>query len=122
MMKKNALYLIICSFFLLGLLSFASPEQLFKTRIRFTILNELGNRVENAKVTLYHNKEDYRQEKNPVAETQLTDEKGRVKFSDLEPKVYFVHAEKDLMSNAGAGVQTDTLREGRLNKINIIIE
>ena len=78
--------------------------------------------VEGAKVTLYNSDEDYRQEKNPVSETQSTDNKGRVKFMGLEPKVYFVDAKKGDMSNAGGAAKTDTLQENRMNKSNIIIE
>ena len=121
-MKKYSLSLPVFSLLLLAFFSFSSPDQLFKTSLRLTILNELGNPVEGAKVTLYNSLEDYRQEENPVSATEMTDDKGRVKFSDLEPKVYFVEATKDNMSNAGAGVQTDTLQENRMNKINIIIE
>lgn len=122
MMKKYSFYAAVFSLALTGILAFNTPLQILKTQLRITILNELGNTVEGANVTLYNNDEDYRQEKNPVMETQLTDSKGRVKFTGLEPKVYYVHAEKDDKDNAGAGVQTDTLQEGRINKVNIIIE
>ena len=120
-MKKYSLILgLVCLTFLSAF--HLAPEQILKTSLRLTVLNELGNPVPDAKVTLYNTQEDYRQEVNPAAEMQTTDKKGRVKFSGLEPKVYFVHAIKDDMSNVGAGVQTDTLREGRINKVNIIIE
>lgn len=120
-MKKYSLILsLVCLTFLSAF--HLAPGQILKTSLRFTILNELGNPVPDAAVTLYLNEDDYRQEVNPVMETQTTDKRGRVKFRDLEPRVYFVHALKDEMSNAGAGVQTDTLREGRINKVNIIIE
>lgn len=121
-MKKYSFFLSLFSLLLLGALAFTSPAQILKTSLRITILNELGNPVEDAKVTLYPSEEDYRQETNPVMPTETTDRKGRVKFSGLEPTVYFVDATKEDMSNAAAGVQTDTLREGRINKVNIIIE
>jgi uncharacterized GH25 family protein len=120
-MKKYSLILSIACLTFLSAFHLA-PEQILKTSLRFTILNELGNPVPDASVSLYLNQDDYRQEVNPVMETRTTDKKGRVKFSGLEPRVYFVHAVKDEMNNAGAGVQTDTLREGRINKVNIIIE
>lgn len=120
-MKKYSL--IFGLFCLVTLSAFhLAPEQLFNTSLRITVLNELGNPVPEAEVNLYHNLEDYRQEENPAAETQTTDKKGRVKFGKLDPEVYFVDAKKGDMSNAGAGVATDTLREGRINKVNIIIE
>ena len=121
-MKKYSLLLPVFSLLFFAACAFNSPTQLLKTSLRLTILDELGNPVEGAKVTLYNNQEDYRQEKNPVSETQSTDKKGRVKFLGLEPKVYFVDAKKGDMSNAGGGAQTDTLQENRINKSNIIIE
>lgn len=122
MIKKYSSYLKVFSIILLGVLAFNSPEQILKTQLRLTILDELGNLVEGADVTLYNSDEDYRQEQNPVMEKQVTDSKGRVKFIGLEPKVYYVLAEKEDKDNAGAGVQTDTLQEGRINKVNIVIE
>lgn len=122
MMKKYSSYLTVFSIVLLGALAFTSPEQILKTQLRLTILDELGNQVEGANVTLYNSDEDYRKEQNPVMEKQVTDSKGRAKFVGLEPKVYYVLAEKGDKDNAGAGVQTDTLQEGRINKVNIIIE
>lgn len=120
-MKKYSL-LSVFLLLLLAAFAFKAPDQLLRTTLRLTILDELGNPVEGAKVTLYHNQDDYREEKNPASEAQSTDKKGRVKFVGLEPKVYFVNAEKDDMSNAGGGTQTDTLQENRINKSNIIIE
>lgn len=119
-MKKHT---FILSLVLVVILSaFAAPVQFLSTSIRVTVLDALGNPVPDAEVTLYHSEEEYRQEENAASETVLTDRKGRVKIKDLEPKIYFVDVVKGDMSNAGAGVQTDTLREGRINKVNIIIE
>jgi len=92
------------------------------TSLRITVLNELGNVVEGADVTLFATDEDYRKEENPVMDSQQTDRKGRVTFKNLQPKTYFVLAEKGDLNNNAAGVQTDILQEGRLNKVNIIIE
>ncbi|MDN5211473.1 carboxypeptidase-like regulatory domain-containing protein [Fulvivirgaceae bacterium BMA12] len=118
MKKYTQITAIIFAFLLF---SFTS-DQLLPTSLRITVLNELGNVEPGAKVTLYGNSEDYKKEANPVAEGKITDKKGRVTFKGLEPKVYFVNAEKDEKNNYGAGVQTDTLEEGRINKVNIIIE
>lgn len=85
-------------------------------------MNDLGNPVDSAKVTLYATEKDYRESKNAVAGPQYTDEKGAVRFKDLEPKSYFVEAEKDDLSNAGGGVQTQKLDQKRANKVNIIIQ
>lgn len=97
-------------------------DQLFKTNLKITVRNELGNVEEGVSVQLFKTEEDYRNETNPATEVQMTDSKGDVKFKDLEPIIYFVNAEKGDKNNIGAGVQTDTLQEGKLNKITIIIE
>lgn len=96
--------------------------QLLKTNLKITVRNDLGNLEEGVSVQLFSSEEDYREEKDPVTEILLTDDKGVVKFKDLEPKVYFVNAEKDDKNNIGAGVATQKLDEGKTNKVTIIIE
>ncbi|RUA32505.1 MAG: carboxypeptidase regulatory-like domain-containing protein [Bacteroidetes bacterium] len=97
-------------------------NQFLKTNLRIVIQDDLGNIQEGATVTLYGSNEDYRKSENPVADSQVTDKKGRVTFKDLEPKVYHVHAEKGKMNNNNLGVQTDTLEGGKLNKVAIVIQ
>jgi uncharacterized GH25 family protein len=100
----------------------AADAQVFNTSIRITVLNELGNPVENAAVRLYVSEEDYRNETNPATEVYYTDDKGQVKIKDLEARIYYVNAEKGDKNNIGAGVMTDKLEEKKLNKVTIIIE
>lgn len=100
----------------------STADQLLPTSLRITILNELGNAEEGVEVILYATEEDYKKEENPVMPLQLTDKKGRVNFKELKPQIYFVNAEKGDKNNYGAGVQTAVLQEGRINKVNIIIE
>ena len=97
-------------------------NDLLPTSLKITVLNELGNPVEGASVQLYTSDEDYRAEKNPVSKAQLTDKKGKTTFKKLASIVYFVNVEKGDKNNDGAGVQTDTLKTGLLNKVTIIIE
>lgn len=97
-------------------------DQFFKTNLRITIQDDLGNIQEGATVTLYSNNEDYRKGENPVTEPQMTDDKGRVTFKDLEPTVYHVYAEKGKMNNNNLGVKTDTLVAKKLNKVAIVIQ
>ena len=78
--------------------------------------------MEGAAVKLYHTDEDYRNETNQIGETQYTDKKGKTTIKKLNPRVYFVYVTKDDMNNVGGGVQTDTLKAGKVNKINIVIE
>lgn len=117
-MKRNYLILLFAAFFILA----CAPAQIMKTSLRITVLDELGNPVEGASVLLYANEADYRSSENPVSEKVLTNNKGIAKISDLETKVYFVDVRKDDKSNIDAGIQTNALQSGRINKVNIIIE
>jgi uncharacterized protein (DUF2141 family) len=114
--------LVVAAFMFFQFTPKTEDNQLLKTNLRIVIQDDLGNIQEGATVTLYGNKEDYRKSENPVAESQVTDKKGRVTFKDLEPKVYHIHAEKGKMNNNNLGVQTDTLEGGKLNKVAIVIQ
>lgn len=94
----------------------------FPTTLRITTLNDLGNVEDSVQVTLYRTLKDYREEVNPVAEPQFSDKKGRTTFKKLDPVKYYIHAEKGDKSNIGGGVETNTLEEGKINKLTIIIE
>lgn len=119
-MKKSMLItLAFLSFFSMSFI--AAEDQLLSTSLRITILNELGNIEEGATVVLYQTEEDYEESANAVA-TEVTDKKGRVNFKNLEPIIYYVHAENGERNNYGAGIQTTPLTEGKMNRVNIVIE
>ena len=119
-MKKSILItLAFLSFFSMSFI--AADEQLLSTSLRITILNELGNVEEGANVVLYKSEEDYDDGANAV-DIGVTDKKGRVNFRNLEPIVYFVHAENGERNNYGAGIQTTPLTQGKMNRVNIVIE
>ena len=113
---------IILPCLILCVLAFTGATQIFKTNLKITVRNTLGNAEENVSVQLFRTEDDYRNETNPATEVAYTNEKGEVKFTDLEPRVYFVNAEKGDMNNIGAGVQTNKLEEKKTNKVTIIIE
>lgn len=98
-----------------------ADEQLLPTKLRITVIDGLGNFVEGATVSIYENKEDYLASSNPVF-TLKTDKKGRVTFKDIKPIAYFVEAKKGDMNNNGEGVKTGVLSEGKINKVNTVIE
>ncbi|MEK6476421.1 carboxypeptidase regulatory-like domain-containing protein [Catalinimonas sp. 4WD22] len=98
------------------------PIQIFKTSLQITVRDNLGNSVEGAEVQIFTNKEDYQKEENPVQGIKYTDDKGRVKFSELDTQEYYINVEKGDMNNYGAGIKTDQLTEKRNNKVTIIIE
>jgi len=103
------------------LLLFATGTTMLKTSLKITVLDELGNIVEGAKVDIYASGEDYDNNSNPVQESQYSDEKGRVIFKDLDKTKYWVNVEKGDKNNFGAGVEV-MLESGKLNKSTIIIE
>ena len=71
---------LLLSFFL-GLMAVSQQSQaqiqIFNTKFKVTVLDELGNLVPDAEVTLYATLDDYKAEKNPVQKTMLTDSKGK---------------------------------------------
>ena len=91
------------------------------TSLRITVLDELGNVVENAQVTIYGNRGDYEKSENAVAGPELTDQKGRVTFKDLDAKAYYILARKGDRSNYGGGEMTDVIAKNKLNKLNVVI-
>lgn len=122
-MKKFTVF-ALTAVLITGLFSFTSPKvgsQLLPTKLRITVLDGLGNITEGVTVVIYKDQEDYRNEVNAVAEG-ITDDKGRVTFNEVEPIHYFIDASKDDMNNDGEGVRTDKIKEGRLNKVNTVIE
>ncbi|MFY0626969.1 MAG: carboxypeptidase regulatory-like domain-containing protein [Reichenbachiella sp.] len=119
---KNIFKLTFSMVLMFSLFSFKSVNMKFlPTKLKITVLDELGNQVEGAKVTLFKTEEDYRAETNPVGVPAITDEDGKAKIGDLEPIQYYVLAEKGKKANHGAGVKTQKLEEGKTNRINTVI-
>lgn len=114
---KRILLSLAAVAFLMATLQF----QIIKTQMSVTIRNELGNTEDGVTVQLYENEEDYKAEKNVVAEG-TTDEKGVAKFKELKAISYFVLAKKGDKNNFGGGEQTGKLEAKRINKVTIVIE
>lgn len=106
---------------LMTLCSLESDAQLLPTKLRVTVIDGLGNFVEGANVSIYENEKDYLASENPVASLE-SDSKGRVTFKELKTISYFIEAKKADQTNNGEGVQTAELMEGRVNKVNTVIE
>ena len=118
-MKK---YLVV---FLLTLAAFGLKQeakaQIFNTNLRITVVDELGNVVPDAQVTLYANSADYKAEKNAVQATQRTNKKGIVTFKKLLKNEYYVRVIKGDKTNAGGGEIISNLEIKKLNKANVVI-
>ncbi|MEO9965419.1 MAG: carboxypeptidase regulatory-like domain-containing protein [Reichenbachiella sp.] len=119
-MKTKIIVSVLLSAALL-MISSKGYSQLFSTKLKVTVIDGLGNFTEGAAVTLYTSIDDYRSNQNAVMAGE-TDEKGRVKFKDLEQIVYFIDVRKDDKNNNGQGVQTGPIEKGKVNKVNIVIE
>lgn len=98
-----------------------AEAQLLPTKLRITVIDELGNYVEGATVSIYETEKDYLASENAIA-TMTTDKKGRVTFKEVKPMAYFVEAKFEEKNNNAAGVKTGELAEGKLNKVNTVIE
>jgi len=98
-----------------------SQAQLFKTKLQITVVDKLGNVVQDAQVALYKNKSDYEKEVNPVQAFKLSDGKGKVTFKNLETKAYYVIVRKGDLDNFGGGEKTSVLEEKKNNKSTIVI-
>lgn len=96
-------------------------NQLLSTKLRVTVLDDLGNLEEGANVAIFASEEDYRSETNPVAGPAKTDDKGRVTFKKIPAQSYYILVMKGEKKNDGKGVRTSKLDEGKMNKINIVI-
>lgn len=90
------------------------------TFLKVAIINDLAEPEEGVKIQLFETEEDYNKEINPVS-THYTNKRGRVTFSKLRPVKYYILARKDGMDNNDSAVQTDTLKEGLINKVTVII-
>lgn len=119
---KTFISLAVLFFLVTGAMTVEAEMQVLSTGMRITVLSRLGNAVENAKVTVYNNSEDYENEENAVAGPAFTDAKGRVTFKNLEDKQYYLQVIKGDDSNYGDAEQTGKLKKGKLNKFNVVIQ
>ncbi|MEP2024266.1 MAG: carboxypeptidase-like regulatory domain-containing protein [Reichenbachiella sp.] len=119
---KKYLIVSLLAVFIIGVSTYAFADlKLLPTSLKILVLDELGNPVEGAEVSLFMNEDDYRNGTNPFMK-KTSDKKGEVVFKKLEVSEYFVHADFEGKTNVGGGVQTEKLVEGRINKVNTIVQ
>lgn len=117
-MKKSILFFIV----IFGIIGIQSAEaQLLPTKLRITVIDGLGNFVEGATVSIYEKEADYLASENAV-QTLTTDKDGLVTFSKVKSMRYYVEAKLKDKNNNGEGVITGVLAEGKVNKVNTVIE
>ena len=113
---------ILTAALIAGLFAFQPvDEQLLPTKLRITVIDGLGNPVEGATVKIFKTQDDYIASENPV-QSASSDKKGRVTFKDVKTISYFIEAKLGDKNNNGEGVKTEKLTEGRINKVNTVIE
>ncbi|GAB5523253.1 MAG: hypothetical protein Roseis2KO_11250 [Roseivirga sp.] len=98
-----------------------AEAQVFSTKLKITIVDALGNVVQDAKVRIFKNEADYTQEANDLQPFQLTNAKGQVTFKKLEAASYYILVRKGDLDNTDGGSIVDTLKAGKVNKVNIVI-
>lgn len=111
----------ICFLVFLSVFSSHAQAQVLPTKLRVTVIDNLGNFVEGAQVTIFASEEDYRNNTNPIT-CCPTDKKGRVTFEGLQAISYFIDASKGDQNNNGEGVKTAPLVPKKLNKVNTVIQ
>ena len=100
--------------------SFESQAQILPTKLRMTIIDDSGSKVEAAEVIIYTKEEDYRASENVVFRGK-TNKKGKLTFKEAKTILYFIEVKKGEMTNIGEGVQTGPLAKGKINKVVINI-
>ncbi len=88
------------------------------------VLDNQGNRIEEATVTLYTSEEDYNQEVNPLLESLLTDDNGETSYFNLTNTSVYVDVSKDSLNNA-EGVRQAELTitsNGFNNEIIVVVQ
>ncbi|MEP1033573.1 carboxypeptidase-like regulatory domain-containing protein [Ekhidna sp.] len=119
-MKKHSI-LVLTGLSLIFLLSTASaPIQVLKTKLHVTVVDDLGNPVEGASITIFSSAKDYENNSNKLIEGK-SNKKGIYKFKGLETKPYFLDVRKDKLKNDGEGVQTGSLAKGKINKVIVVL-
>ena len=71
-----------------------AEAQILSTKLKITVVDALGNVVQDAKVRIFKNKADYTKEVNDVQPFKLTNAKGQVTFKKLKAVSYYIIVEK----------------------------
>ena len=99
----------------------SNGQKFLPTKLKITVINGEGNEVKNATVRLFLTEDDYINDKKSIL-SEKTNEKGQVIFKKLDPRSYYIDARKGNLNNDGRGSKTDKLKEGRVNRVNVVIE
>lgn len=99
----------------------SNGQKFLPTKLKITVINGEGNIMKNATVRLFLSEDDYINDKKSIL-SEKTNDKGQVIFKKLDPRSYYIDARKGDLNNDGRGAKTDKLKEGRVNRVNVVIE
>ncbi len=119
--KLFTLFFLLASFMLFS----AKNNAIIPVILQVTVIDDAGNVQPNAKIKLFHNKQDFDENKNALVVAEKTNKKGKVSIKKigaykLEEKTYYIRVDKGDKNNIGHGIKTKKL-EKKINKINVII-
>ncbi|MDX2301735.1 MAG: hypothetical protein NW226_02995 [Microscillaceae bacterium] len=87
-----------------------------------TVLDDRGNELDSAEVTIYLTEDDYNRETNPFLGPFLTDEDGKLKVFNLVDSVYYLDVVKGNLNNWENIVRIDLVKtENGFNNAKIFI-
>lgn len=112
-------FIILAGIMLTPLVS--NGQKFLPTKLKVTVINGEGNVMKNATVRLFLSEDDYINDKKSIL-SEKTNDKGQVVFKKLNPRSYYIDARKGDLNNDGRGAKTDKLKEGRVNRVNVVIE
>ena len=102
--------------------SLTNYETSQNTSMKLSIIDNHGNNVAGAKVSIYQSHSDWEHRTNQIGKTQVTNSQGNVVFDNLSPIKYFWFIEKGCKNNYNGPVTSQNpISEGHQNIINNII-
>lgn len=122
-MKKLEVLLLLS--LLAVLVSCGEPDENVEpqtTDLQITVVNELGQRINAANVTIYQLKTDYTNNINAI-DFGTTDSKGVITFKNLRTINYYFYIEKAPANNEFTEQKTIApLTSNMLNTVTVLIE
>lgn len=107
-------------FLLVAVISFSFTAEKHRGLLVVTVLDEAGNIVEGAEVTIFETEDDHTNQTNGIGPVK-TNENGKAKFKELKLIGYYIWAEKGKQNNLFGAEKTIDLVPNKYNRVNVII-
>jgi hypothetical protein len=118
---KNFILLFTVFTSMITLSSCKKDDKPDPTSLELIVKDNRGNVISGALVELYATKDDWINETNQIGETQFTNEKGIVKFSDLMNLKYYFYVESDCFNNVNGLISTPSNLTVNTNNVSNVI-